>query len=435
MAARGGKELDKRIIALAIPALGALIVEPLYTITDTAIVGHLGRAQLGGLAIATTVLNLIGWTSAFVEMATTSRIAYQRGRGDVEGTTRAATTAYAVAIALGVAVGALVAIAGPTIAHLLGGEGDIQRYATTYLRISAVGMPFLLITLAGTGHQQGHEDARTPLRIVLIANVVNVLLEVALVYGLDTGVAGSAWGTVIAQAVAATLFLAAGRRRLPHVLRPTRSEITLLLRNGWELVVRTVALGAALTAATAIAAQVGSATLAAHQIALQVWLLLALTLDALAVPAQVFVGAALGRRVVPDAVDVGRRCLRLGLIASGVVGVATMALSPVLPYIFTSDPAVQHKATIALLICGALQPLAAFAFVYDGLLLGASDYATLRRAMLLALVAFAPLAIATLLHPSLGIAGIWLALTCWLAARTALLARKWASESWALTPA
>src|SRR5438046_4789919 len=98
MARAGGSltTLDRRIIALALPALGALIVEPLYTLTDTAIVGHLGRAQLGGLALATTVLNLVGWTSAFLEMATTSRIAYQRGRNDDEVIARAATSAYAV---------------------------------------------------------------------------------------------------------------------------------------------------------------------------------------------------------------------------------------------------------------------------------------------------------------------------------------------------
>src|SRR4051794_20469509 len=135
MAARWGVmgPLDRRIIALAIPALGALIVEPLYTITDTAIVGHLGRAQLGGLALAATVLNLVGWTSAFVEMATTSRIAYQRGRNDADVIARAATSAYAVALAIGIAVGVLVAVAGPTVAHLLGGDGDTQHYATIYL--------------------------------------------------------------------------------------------------------------------------------------------------------------------------------------------------------------------------------------------------------------------------------------------------------------
>ncbi len=428
-------DLDRRIIALAVPALGALIVEPLYTISDTAIVGHLGRAPLGGLALATTVLNLIGWTSAFIEMATTSQVAFRRGRGDTDGATRAATTAYAVAFALGLLVAAVVAVAGPLLTHALGGRGGIQRSATTYLRISAIGMPFLLLTLAGTGHLQGHEDTRTPLRIVLVANAVNVALEVALVYGAHTGVAGSAWGTVVAQLVAAALFLRASRRRIPHVLRPQRHELTTLLRNGWALVVRTVALGSALVASTSIAAQVGSATLGGHQITLQVWLLLALTLDALAVPAQVYVGAALGRGDVGEATEVGTRCLRLGLAAGIAVGAVTAALSPALPFVFTGDGSVRHVATIGLIICGALQPFAAYAFVYDGLLLGAGDYHTLRQAMVLALLAFAPLAIVTLVHPGLGITGIWLALTCWLAARTFLLGRRWRSSGWAQSPA
>jgi putative MATE family efflux protein len=428
-------ELDRRIVGLAVPALGSLVIVPLYTITDTAIVGHLGRAPLGGLALAMTVLNLVGWTSAFVQMATTSEVAFRRGRDDSAGAARAAVTGYTVALALGVVAAIVVAGAGPPLADVLGGEGAIQRNATTYLRISALGMPFLLLTLAGTGHLQGHEDARTPLRILLVSNLVNVLLEVLFVYGLDAGVAGSAWGTVVAQVVAAALFATAGRRRLPHLVRPTRAGALLLLRQGWELVVRTVALGAALVTATAVAAQVGSATLAGHQIALQVWLLLALTLDALAVPAQVFVGSALGRADVGDAVEVGTRCLRLALWASAAVGLATIALSPVLPYVFTGDAEVRHVATIGLVVCGLLQPFAAYAFVYDGLLLGASDYATLRRSMLLALLAFAPLAAATLVEHRLGITGIWLALTCWLAARTVLLGRRWQSRGWAVRPA
>ena len=423
--------VDRRIVGLAVPALATLVVLPLYNITDTAIVGHLGRSQLGGLALATTVLNLIGWTSAFLQMATTSEVAFRRGRGDDAAVGTAAVTAYAVALALGILVASLVAFAGPPIAHGLGGHGAIQHNATTYLRIAAVGMPFLLLSLAGTGHLQGHEDTRTPLRIVLVANIVNVVLEIVLVYGAHTGVAGSAWGTVAAQIVAAALFVSASRQRLETLRRPDLHELVRLLRNGWALVVRTIALGAALVAATAVAAQVGSATLAAHQITLQVWLLLALTLDALAVPAQVYVGAALGRHDTDDAVAIGARCLRLGLIASVVVAIATIALSPALPYVFTGDAHVRHVATIGLVICGALQPLAALAFVYDGLLLGASDFATLRGAMVLALLAFIPFAVATLVHHDLGITGIWLALVCWLAARSALLARRWSSQGWA----
>ncbi|HMC69339.1 MAG TPA: MATE family efflux transporter, partial [Mycobacteriales bacterium] len=250
--------------------------------------------------------------------------------------------------------------------------------------------------------------------------------EVLLVYGAHLGVAGSAWGTVVAQVVAAALFVQVSRRKLTSaVSRPGRGEYAVLVRNGVALVIRTIALGAALTASTAIAARVGPTTLGGHQIGLQVWILLALTLDALAVPAQVYVGTALGRGDRDDAARIGRRCLRLGLVASAVVGVTTMVLSPVLPYIFTGDSGVRSHAVVALLICGALQPFAAIAFVLDGLLLGAAAYAALRRSMLLALLAFAPLAVATLLDHRLGIVGIWLAITCWLAARCALLGRAW----------
>jgi putative MATE family efflux protein len=419
--------LDRRIIGLAVPALGALIVEPLYNLTDTAIVGHLGRAQLGGLALATTVLNLLGWTSAFLQMATTSRVAFRRGKDDAEGATQAAVAGYVVSLALGVVVAALVGLAGPPLAHLLGGHGAIQHNATTYLRISAVGMPFLLLTLAGTGHLQGEENTRTPLRIVLVANLVNVVLELLLVYAADLGIAGSAWGTVLAQAIAAGLFVRASARRVTRPFqRPPASDYLELLHDGLALVIRTVALGAALVASTAVAAQVGPATLAGHQIALQMWILLALTLDALAVPAQVYVSAALGRRDLAYAAAIGRRCLLIGLLVSLAVAALTMALSPALPYVFSDDGAVRSVATIGLLLCGALQPFAAIAFVLDGLLLGAAAYATLRSAMLVALLAFAPFAAATLADHHLGITGIWLSLTCWLAARCALLGRRWA---------
>lgn len=426
--------MDRRIVGLAVPALGALIVEPLYNLTDTAVVGHLGRSPLGGLALATSVLNLLGWTAAFLQMATTSTVAFRRGRQDEHGAAAAAVAGYVAALGLGVIVALLVAFAGPPLAHLLGGHGDVEHNATTYLRISALGMPFLLVTLAGTGHLQGQEDTRTPLRIVLVANLVNIALELMLVYGFDLGIAGSAWGTVVAQAIAAALFFRVAAARTPRpVPRPTMPEYAVLLRNGVALVIRTVALGAALVASTAIAAQVGPATLGAHQIALQVWILLALTLDALAVPAQVFVGAALGRGDVVDAAEIGRRCLLIGAVVSGAVALVTMALAPALPYLFSGDGTVRSIATIGLLICGALQPFAAIAFVLDGLLLGAADYAVLRRSMILALFAFAPLAVATLLDHRLGIVGIWLALTCWLAARCALLGRSWMARTRAAT--
>lgn len=428
------RALDRRIIALAVPALGALIVEPVYELTDTAVVGHLGRSPLVGLALAATILNVVGWSAGFLTMATTSRVAFLRGRGDGGGVAAVVHAAYAVAAALGVLLGVLVVIFGREAAVLLGGSGAGLDAATTYLRISALGLPFLLLALAGAGHLQGLENTRTPFLILAASNLVNLVLELSLVYGLHTGIAGSAWGTVIAQVGSAAMFVVVSARRTGVATRAAGGEVRRLLRDARPIVVRTVALGAAITASAAIAARVGGATLAGHQITAQVWLFLALIVDALAVPAQVFVGAELGGAEVAAACDVGDRCLRIGFVLAAGLTVVTCALAPVLPYIFTSDAQVRHAAMIGLFICGAQQVFAAGAFVLDGLLLGASDYRTLRRTMLLSLIAYAPFAVATLIDPRLGIAGVWLALTCWLAARTTLLGRRWQSREWAVLP-
>jgi Na+-driven multidrug efflux pump len=222
------------------------------------------------------------------------------------------------------------------------------------------------------------------------------------------------------------------------------------VRAGAVLVVRTLALLAALNGSTVVAARLGVVRLGGHQIALQVWLLVALSLDALAVPAQILIGETLGSfggagpagdsgpaetaggdpALREAALGVSRRVLRWGLRVSGGLGLATVALSPVLPAAFTSDPAVRHQAVIGLVFAGATLPLAAAAFELDGILVGAGDFAALRRAMIVALAGFLPLAVATSLDHDLGLAGVWGAMACWLATRSVVLGRRWRSLAW-----
>lgn len=419
--------LDRRIVLLALPALGALIVEPLYNLTDSAIVGHLGKVPLGGLAVATAGLNVLAWTAAFLEMATVSAVSFRRASADEAGAGRAVGAAYALSVVIGLATGGLLELVAPWLAELLGGHGSgpVMHDAVVYLRIAGVGLPWLFVALAGNGHLTGLADTRRPLVIALASNVVNVLLEVVFVYVLHLGIAGSAWGTVGAQVVAAGLFALTSRRAAVAPRRPTRAEIGELLADAVPLTIRTVALGTALLATTAIAARLGTSPLGGHQIAMQIWLMSALALDALAVPAQVYVSEALGAGDCGAAREVGRRTMRMGLVVGSVLGVVTMALAGVIPAIFSPNASVQHQATIALIVCGAQQPIAAAAFVLDGLVLGATEYGAMRRAMLLALVAFAPLAVLTAADHSIGILGIWFAMAIWLATRTALLGRRW----------
>jgi putative MATE family efflux protein len=419
--------LDRRIVALALPALGALVAEPLYNLTDSAIVGHLGKVPLGGLAVATTGLNVLSWVAAFVEMATISVVAFRRAAGDDPGASRAVGAAYLLSVVVGLLATGIVEAAAPYIALLLGGKagGGVHQAALEYLRIAAVGLPALFVALAGNGHLTGLENTRRPLSIALASNLVNVGLEVGLVYGAHLGIAGSAWGTVVAQLVGAAAFVWSSRKSPLCPSRPRSEDLSRLVSDGAPLTVRTVALGSALIATTAIAARLGTAALAGHQIAMQVWNLLALVLDALAVPAQVYVSQALGVDDLFAARRVGRRTLQMGAGLGVSVGLATMALSPFLPAVFSPNGAVQHQATLALLVCGLQQPVAAFAFVLDGLILGCSQYRAMQRAMLLALVAFAPLAGLTAAFHSIGLVGVWLAMLCWLGARSLLLNRRW----------
>ena len=425
------RALDRRIAALALPALGSIAAEPAYNLADTAIVGHLGRVQLDSLAIAATALSMTGWLAIFLTTATTSAVAGLAASRTADGRERAGRTAgaaYLVAAAGGIVVAILIAAVAPWIAVLLGAHGAVYTGAVGYLRAAAVGLPFLYISYAGNGHLIGLANTRTPLRVAVSANVLNVALELALVYGLHLGLLGSAWGTVIAQVVAAAMYAAASRRQAGlKPCRPQRAEVTALLRDGHQLSVRTIALGVVPLTTTAIAARLGPVALGGQQIAMRIWYLLALLLDALAVPAQVYVSSALGAGDHEGARLVGRRTLRLGLLAGVGLGVITAALAWPLPLLFTTDPDVRHAATVALLVAALTQPPTALAFVLDGLILGISDYVAMRRAMIWAVLAYLPVALLVLRFHALGLPGIWAALWLWLAARAALLGRRWHS--------
>jgi putative MATE family efflux protein len=411
---------------LAVPALGSIAAEPLYTIADTAIVGHLGRQQLDALAISASVLAIVAWLAIFLSTATTTEVASRAARGDHEAAGRAVGAAHTVAVGWGVVTAAILAVVAPLAARLLGAHGAVEADATSYLRISALGLPFLYASYAGNGHRIGLQDTRTPLAIAVAANALNVILEVVLVFGVHKGLAGSAWGTVAAQVAAAAAYATASWRtaRL-RPRKPGAREVRDLLRDGHRLSVRTIALGVVPLTATAIVARLGPVTLAGQQVAYRLWYLLSLSLDALAVPAQVFVSAALGAGDAAAARLAGRRTLVLGLTAGTALAVITAMLALGAPAVFTDDPGVRHVAVVALLASALTQPLAALAFVLDGLILGIADYAAMRRAMILAILAFAPVAALVLRFHWLGLPGVWAALGCWLAARSALLGKRW----------
>jgi putative MATE family efflux protein len=419
--------LDRRIVALAVPALGSLAVEPLYVLTDTAIVGRLGTVPLGGLAIASTVLNTLLWVCNVLSFGTTSRVALLTGRGDHQGAKAVAAQGLWLCVAIGLPVAGLLAAFARPIATVLGGRGDVLEAAVTYLRISAIGLPFVLVALLGHGWFRGVSDTRTPVAVVVVANVLNIGLELVFVYGFDWGIAGSAWGTVVAQVLTAGWFLGLGVARFAP---PIWDEMRRLLAIGRDLFIRTAALMSVLILSTAVAARVSAPTLGGHQIALQIYTFLALVVDALAITGQAMVGTSLGASDVEGARVVAARLIRVGVVVGGVVGLLVMASAPFLPHVFSADAHVVRAATTALVLLGLFQVPAAVAFVLDGVLMGASDFRFLKWTTLAGALAFLPFAAAVLVWHRLGIGMVWGGLLAWMVARAIVTLARFNGGRW-----
>ena len=252
------RAVDRRLLALAVPALFTLAAEPLYVLADTAIVGHLGTGSLAGLGLASIVLTTSAGLCNVLTWGTTSRVGFLRGAGDDPGVGRVAATVLWLAVVLGGFITALLVVGAPLILRGLGGTGTVLDEAITYLRIGSLGLPALLLGWAGQGVARGEGDTRGPLAVVIAANVANLVLEVLFVYVFDWGIAGSAWGTVLAQWGAAAVFGVRLLRRSGGHVRPDRHELRGLAHVSTNLVIRTGALFAALTAAAAVAARISS---------------------------------------------------------------------------------------------------------------------------------------------------------------------------------
>lgn len=431
------RQHDREIVALAVPAFGALVAEPLFVLADSAIVGHLGTAQLAGLGIAAALLTTAVSVFVFLAYATTAAVARRVGAGDLPAAIRQGMDGIWLALLLGTAVIVTVLPSAPALVDLFGASQTAAPYATTYLRISALGIPAMLVVLAATGVLRGLQDTRTPLYVAVGGFVGNAVLNAALVYGAGLGIAGSAWGTVIAQWGMAAVYLVVvvrGARRHGASLRPDAAGIRASAQAGVPLLVRTLSLRAILMIATAVAARLGDADIAAHQIALSLWSLLAFALDAIAIAGQAIIGRYLGAGDAQGARDVCRRMVEWGIGVGIALGVLVVLARPLFLPLFTTDAGVKAAALPALLVVALSQPVSGIVFTLDGVLMGAGDGPYLAWAMVGTLAVFAPVA---LLIPVLGggLTAVWGALALMMVVRMLTLWLRTRSGRWIVTGA
>ncbi|WP_193485269.1 MATE family efflux transporter [Streptomyces anthocyanicus] len=428
---------DREIVALAVPAFGALVAEPLFVMADSAIVGHLGTAQLAGLGIASALLTTAVSVFVFLAYATTAAVSRRVGAGNLQAAIRQGMDGIWLALLLGAAVVAVFLPAAPSLVELFGASDTAAPYATTYLRISSLGIPAMLVVLASTGVLRGLQNTRTPLYVAVAGFLANAVLNVLLVYGAGLGIAGSAWGTVIAQCGMAAVYLwvvVRGARRHGASLRPDLVGIRASAQAGMPLLVRTLSLRAILMIATAVAARLGDADIAAHQIVLSLWSLLAFALDAIAIAGQAIIGRYLGADDAQGAREACRRMVEWGVAVGVVLGLLVVLSRPVFLPLLTGDSMVTDAALPALVIVAVAQPVCGVVFVLDGVLMGAGDGPYLAWAMLLTLAVFTP---AALLVPTLGggLTALWAAMTLMMAMRLVTLWLRTRSGRWIVTGA
>lgn len=388
------RPLDREIARLAVPALGALVAEPLFLATDTALVGHLGAAPLAGLGIASTVIATAIGVLVFLAYATTPTVARRLGAGDTAGAVRAGIDGLWLAAGIGLVLAVAGVPLAPTLVAAFGPSEAVAAQGATYLGISALGIPAMLVVIAATGLFRGLQDTRTPLVIAVAGFAANAALNAVLIYPVGWGIAGSAIGTVLAQlgmAVASVAIAVRHARRLGVPLRPGLAGVAgTALAGGW-LLLRTASLRVALVATTVAATAAGTVPLAATQVLLTLYFLTALALDAFAIAGQALVGHGLGASDVTRVRAVLARLLFRGLVTSLVLGSLLAAASPVLGNLFTSDARIAAAIGAGVLVIAASLPIGAVVFVLDGILIGAGDGRYLAWTGVLNLVVYLPL--------------------------------------------
>ena len=433
----------REILALAVPAFVALVAEPLFLMVDAAVVGRLGVVPLAGLGAASSVLLTAAGVFVFLAYGTTSVVARQLGAGSRRGAIEVGVGGVWLAAGLGLLTALVVGLGARPLAAAFGSSPAALDEAVTYLRVSALGLPAMLLVLAATGILRGLQDTRTPLAVSAVGFGANAVLSVALVLGLGLGIAGAAWGTVLAQWGMALALLAvvlrqgrgAGASLRPHVGRVLGAAL-----DGAPLLVRTLALRAIILLTVATAADFGDVPLAAYQVTTTIWSLLVFALDALAIAGQALTGAQLGSGDARGARQATALMVRWGVWGGVLLGVGLLALHRVLPALFTDDPAVRSAIAAGLVVIALGQPLAGYVFVVDGVLIGAGDGRWLAMSMTLVLLAYVPIVLVTRAlgaghGPEAAVVALWLAFTAFMLVRGGFMAWRVRGDAWAVTGA
>ena len=407
--------LNRRILELALPAFAALVAQPLFVMADTAIVGQLGTDPLAGLGVGSTLTLALVGVFVFLAYGSTATVARLVGANREKDAAESGVQAMWLALVVGAVTGLVSWGFAPQLAAVLGAGGTVHEQAVAYLHWSLPGLPGMFLVLAATGTLRGMADGRTPMVLAIGAAVLNLVGDVVLVFGLGMGIAGSGAATAFAETLmglTAAGIVARGAAGVGAGWRPRLAGMRTSLLVGVPLLIRTLALRAALLLTTWTAARSGAVALAAHQVGFTIWSFLQYVLDALAIAGQTLIGQALGASRPDEARALSRRMTGWSLCAGLLLGGVTLFVRHPLAALFTPDPGVRDAVAAVLEVIGCTLVIASWVTLFDGVLIGAGDGPYLAWASIITLVVYAPMILAVAWYAPAGIPGLtWL----WLA--------------------
>ena len=418
----------KNINKLAIPALIAGIAEPILSITDTAIIGHIdinATESLAAVGIVGAFISMLIWVFGQVRSAISSIISQYVGANKLDEIKELPAQAIAMIVAGSLLVLAISYPFSKQIFQFYNASDQILEYCIAYFNIRIFGFPFALFVFAIFGIFRGLQNTFYPMIIAIIGASLNIVLDLILVYGIEgyipaMHVEGAAYASVIAQVVMAIISLVLLLKKTAISLRLSftlHAEVPRLLNMIGNLFIRTIALNVALYLATSYATDYGKEYIAAYTISINIWLLGAFMIDGYSSAGNILSGKLLGAKEYKSLVILSNKLFKYGIVIGTIIAVLGAVFYNAIGRIFTNETLVLEQFYTVFWIVLITQPINAITFIFDGMFKGMGEMKYLRNLLILATgFVFVP----TLLifdYLNYKLIAIWIAFACWIIAR------------------
>ncbi len=431
---------NRPILRLAIPSVAASLSVPIIGFTDTILVGHLDQvAMLGAVSLGAIVFDVIFWGLGFFRMGTTALVAQAYGARDLSGCKSVLAQSVLLAAVMGLVLVFLRTPIGEIGFGLAGPTDDVAGWGKQYLHVRILGAPLVLVMFVLTGFFRGCGDAISPLWVAVLVNLVNVLLDYALIYGEwgapELGVVGAAWASVAAIACGLVLSCVLLVRRHSLVVgerwRLDFHRARAILSTNVNLFGRTACLLFTQFLGMSIVSRMGEVPLAAHAVAWQIWSVVSYFVDGFAHAAETLVGNAIGARDDSQAIAFGRRCMLWGTGIGVLFGLGYGIGVEAIAGVFTDHDTVVTQVACLGLLLSVVQPVSGAVYILDGILIGANDTRFLFWAMAAgAFLIYLPVVWGLTQIYAFGLAGVWLAYNGLMLSRFGILGIRFLKGGW-----